>query len=186
MERVAREAREGGGAGVSAYAENTQVSVERSQAEVRGILNGQGLTKFGFIEDGLRTALHAVLEKKGGPPVSLRFVVSMPDPKEERFTALYRTPRNGRPYKIGTRSAESAHEEWAKECRRRWRCLVVMLKAKFAAVESGITTFQDEFLAHICLPTGETVGEWAGREVGPALAEGRMPNSLMLGPGGAS
>lgn len=145
------------------YAETTSVPVDRSQSEVRAILDAQGCTKFGLMDDGPRTAIQAVLTKDGAS-VTLRFVLADPDKtdKEWRFAV---------PEKI------------QQERRRRWRCLVVMLKAKFAAVESGIVTFQDEFLAHLVLPGGRTVGEWAGTEIGPAIAAGKMPSRLLLGSG---
>jgi hypothetical protein len=40
---------------------------------------------------------------------------------------------------------------------RRWRALCLVIKAKLEAVQSGISEFEDEFLANIVLPTGETV-----------------------------
>lgn len=43
--------------------------------------------------------------------------------------------------------------------RSRWRCLLLAIKAKLECVESGITTFEKEFLAHIVMPNGLTVGE---------------------------
>jgi hypothetical protein len=33
------------------------------------------------------------------------------------------------------------------------------VKAKLEAVESGITSFEDEFLAHVMLPNGGTVSD---------------------------
>ena len=36
-----------------------------------------------------------------------------------------------------------------------------MCKAKLEAVESGIATFEEEFMAHIVMPNGKTVGEMA-------------------------
>jgi hypothetical protein len=35
----------------------------------------------------------------------------------------------------------------------------MVIKAKLEAVASGITTFDEEFLAHVVLETGETVAE---------------------------
>jgi hypothetical protein len=44
--------------------------------------------------------------------------------------------------------------------RRRWRALVLVVKAKLEAVESGISIFEEEFMAHIVdEATGRTVGE---------------------------
>jgi hypothetical protein len=68
------------------------------------------------------------------------------------------------------------------EERRRWRCLVLSVKAKFEAVDSGIVTFEEEFLAHIVVPgTGESVGKWIAPQIAAAYDRGAhmMP---LLGP----
>ena len=72
---------------------------------------------------------------------------------------------------------DNAHEE-----RRRWRCLVLVIKAKLEAVESGIVSFENEFLPWIVLPSGETVAEWAGPQIEQGYLEGRMPTALLEGP----
>jgi hypothetical protein len=53
-----------------------------------------------------------------------------------------------------------------RERQRRWRVVLLLLKAKLEAVSSGLSTFDDEFLAHIVAANGETVG----RMVLPMLA----------------
>lgn len=57
-----------------------------------------------------------------------------------------------------------AHEQGI---RTRWRCLALAVKAKLEVVESGIATFEQEFLAHVMTPDGRTVGEC----ILPRLAE---------------
>jgi hypothetical protein len=73
-----------------------------------------------------------------------------------------------------------------RECeeRRRWRCLLLNVKAKFEAVENQIVTFEEEFLAHIVVPgTGETVGAWAAPRIAEAYERGaHMPPLLGGGP----
>ena len=71
----------------------------------------------------------------------------------------------------------------AQEERQRWRALVLVVKAKLEAVESGITTFEDEFLAHVVLPDNRTVSDWLGPQIEDAYTQGGMPKLLM--PGGA-
>lgn len=44
----------------------------------------------------------------------------------------------------------------------------MVIKAKVVAVEDNISTIEAEFMTHIVLPNGQTVGEWAG----PQLARG--------------
>lgn len=45
------------------------------------------------------------------------------------------------------------------ETRRRWRCLLLGIKAKLECVASKIETFDEAFLAHVVTETGETVFE---------------------------
>ena len=58
-----------------------------------------------------------------------------------------------------------------------------MLKAKLEAVEAGITTIEQEFLADMVLPGDGTVGEVLLPRLDEALNTGRMPNLL---PGGGA
>jgi hypothetical protein len=68
----------------------------------------------------------------------------------------------------------------AQEERQRWRALVLVVKAKLEAVESGITTFEEEFLAHVVIADGSTVGEWMAPQLEQVYATGEMP-ALMPG-----
>ena len=43
------------------------------------------------------------------------------------------------------------------ELRRRWRALVLLVKAKFAAIDDGVTQFEEEFLAHVIIDQNRTV-----------------------------
>lgn len=66
--------------------------------------------------------------------------------------------------------------------RQRWRALLLCLKAKLEAVECGITTFEEEFMAHIVMPDGSTFGKWAGPQLQDMRERGEMPKSLMPPP----
>ncbi len=68
-----------------------------------------------------------------------------------------------------------------REERSRWRALLLVLKAKFAAVDSKVTTFEVEFLPYLVIKTGDTVaqvlsarglGRFLDGEVGLALPPG--------------
>ena len=86
----------------------------------------------------------------GDPHRHVKFVLTMPKATDAdiRF--------NGR----GTERTElQVEKELAKEEKRRWRALLLVVKAKLEAVETGIATFEDEFLAYTVLPGGKTVGE---------------------------
>jgi hypothetical protein len=52
--------------------------------------------------------------------------------------------------------------------------LALVIKAKLEAVASGITTFEDEFMAHIMMPDGLTVGKHIKPTIAAAYASGKM------------
>ena len=64
--------------------------------------------------------------------------------------------------------------------RQRWRALLLIIKAKFEAIESGVSCFDDEFLAHIVLPAGQTVGQWMAPQIEVAYQTGDMPPMLPI------
>lgn len=71
--------------------------------------------------------------------------------------------------------------ESPQEERQRWRALLLVIKAKLEAVDSGIATFEEEFLAHILLPSGRTVGDEVAPAIETAYETGESPP--LLGPG---
>ena len=76
------------------------------------------------------------------------------------------------------RSQEDSLKRWEQACRIKWRALALTIKAKLEAVETGITTFESEFLSYTVLPNGKTVAE----EILPKLdlinKSGAMPKLL--------
>ena len=56
--------------------------------------------------------------------------------------------------------------------------LLLIIRAKLEAVESGITTLESEFLANLVLPDGGTVGDWLAPQIDEAYATGKMPPML--------
>ena len=99
----------------------------------------------------------------------VRFVLPLPD--RSRFA---KTP-TGR-----TRTESSTNEAYEKAIRQRWRALLLVTKAKLEAVDAGISTFEEEFMAHIMLPNGATIAEWAGPQIEAAYELNQMP-ALMPG-----
>jgi hypothetical protein len=147
------------------YAENTSVSVERSRAEIESTLARYGADQFMYGWDAER----AVVQFRADNRV-VRFRLILPDRNDTEF---WKTPARGR-----SRSQEQAYAAWEQACRQRWRALALVIKAKLEAVETGITTFEDEFLAHTLLPDGSTAGDWLGPQIADAYATGRMPSIL--------
>lgn len=151
------------------FAADTSVSVEKSRAEIEAILTRYGATRFGYMSgpEGADVVFECRQRR-------VRFHVPLPDRNARAFT---HTPGRGL-----RRAADEQLREWEQACRQRWRALALVIKAKLEAVECGITSFESEFLAHIILPDGETVGEWIAPQLASAYSSGQMPP--MLGPGG--
>lgn len=63
--------------------------------------------------------------------------------------------------------------------RQRWRALVLVIKAKLEAVESGIATIEEEFLAHVVTPDGSTFGQWAVPQLREMKKSGQLPASIL-------
>lgn len=150
------------------YASNTDVSSERSRGEIERTLQRYGADRFGYSSSRTEATLGFTCHG-----LMVRFVLPMPDQMDKAFIM---TPGGKK-----TRSAAQANAAWEQACRQKWRALSLVVKAKLEAVESGITTFEDEFLAHIVLPGGQTVGQQALPRVREAYASGRTPPLLTFG-----
>ena len=142
------------------FAENTSVSVEKSRAEIEGLIVRYGATSTAFMNAPGRAMI--VFEAKGR---RVAFELPLPDKDEKRFQ------RDGRG---SMRSADKRLEAWEQACRQRWRALALVIKAKLEAVECGITSFEDEFLAHIVMPDGQTVATHIKPRIEEAYAGGKM------------
>jgi hypothetical protein len=60
----------------------------------------------------------------------------------------------------------------------RWRALLLVVKAKLEAVDIGIMTVEDAFLADTVLPDRQTVAEYMAPQIESAYATGKMPPLL--------
>lgn len=150
------------------YAENTTVSAERSRAEIEKTLQKYGADQFMYGWNGLDAIVGFKMNEK-----VIRFKLCMPDKKDEKFTY---TP-SGRE----RRDSNASYKAWEQATRQRWRALCLVIKAKLEAIESGITTFEEEFLAHILLPNGKTVSQFALPEIEGMYKTGKMPKLLLGG-----
>lgn len=118
-----------------AYAEGTSVDSVKSRMEIERMLQKVGCTHVGVMhEPGFAT----VTFRKGQAVVQMR--ISLPAPKDA-------PKRRG-----GSWMRPAAAEAWAEQSgRERWRQLLLVLKAKFTALEQGIETFEETFLPHLVL-----------------------------------
>ncbi len=157
---------------MSRYAAKTTVPVERSRAEIEATLARYGAEQFMYGWDAGGALIAFVIQVAPEQKRQVRFQLPLPARGERRFTHHTR----------GMRTPTEAERLWEQACRQRWRALVLVVKAKLEAVESGIATFEDEFLAYIMLPDGRTVGGWVGPQLEAAYDPDRgvMPASLPL------
>jgi len=149
------------------YAAKTQVSSEKSKAEIERTLTRYGATEFLY---GTKTEWAVVAFKMAGRQI--RFMLPLPDRRNAEFTEYKRG------YSTWERTNEAANKLYEQAIRQKWRALALIIKAKLEAVESGITEFEDEFLAHIVLPNGQTMGEFAKPQIEHAYSTGEMPPLL--------
>lgn len=146
---------------MSRFAANTEVSVERSRAEIEKLITRYGATQTAFMNaPGRALIMFEANERR------IVFELPLPDIQEKQF---HRTP-GGRKLL----NAEGRVKVWEQACRQRWRALALVIKAKLEAVESGITTFEEEFLAHIVMPDGMTVGNHVRPTIAAWYAGGTM------------
>ena len=147
---------------MSTYAAKTQVSPEKSRAELETILRRYGADAFAY---GYEDRRAVVTFKAAGRIV--RFEIDVP--QAEKF-------RMGPGYRVRTPVQQRNARDQAE--RQIWRALVLVVKAKLEAVESGLVGFEQEFMAHIVLPSGETVGQWMEPQLAEVYETGEMPSLL--------
>lgn len=149
------------------FAATTTVSASASREEIERTLIRYGADQFLY---GWQDEAAVVGFRMEGRQI--RFILAMPDRNDRRFTHHSR----------GERAPEAALKEWEQAVRQRWRALALVIKAKLEAIESGISLFEDEFLANIVLPTGETAGDWMRPQIAEAYRVGTMPQMLPMLP----
>lgn len=154
------------------YAVKTDVPAPRTRAEIELLVQKHGATKFSSgWEDGAIAIMFEMRTRR------VRFYLPMPQANEKQFAY----DGNRKP-----RTAEGRAKAHDQAIRSRWRALLLVIKAKLEAIESGVTSFDQEFLAHIMLPGGVVVGDVVLEQLTrlEAGASNGEPHVLLLGPGG--
>ncbi len=114
------------------YAANTQVPVGRSKQQIEKLLTDWGINEF-FFGTSPR-----------GDGIGFKY-------KDNVYKFNVPTPKKSNYYSNAT---------YQRELRRRWRVLYMSLKMELEKINSGLTTFEDQFLAMRCLPDGSTVSDF--------------------------
>lgn len=150
------------------FAARTDVPAEKSRMEIEAILRRYGASQFISGWDETRAVIGFSLAGR-----QIKFILPMPSPEDEAFTTF----RDRHGFKKW-RTESSAQSQYEQAVRQRWRALALVIKAKLEAVESQITTVEAEFMAHIVLPDGSTVGDVMRPQIESAYETGRMPPLL--------
>ena len=134
-----------------AYASKTQVPIFRSKTEIESTLNRYGAEQFAYASRSQAATIEFQMKGK-----RIRFVIPMPhSPSKDATLASMKT--------------------YDQLCRQKWRALALVVKAKLEAVESSITTMEQEFLAHIVLPGGKTFGDSVIPQLDKIYETGKVP-----------
>ena len=146
------------------YAQATSVPENRTRNDIEDILAQYGADQFIYGWGGNDAVVGF---RKNGKMV--RFKLAMPTGNEEslKYTPTGRLRRDG-----------SMDTRIAQERRRRWRALLLVIKAKLEAVDTGISSFEEEFLSWILLPDGSNVAEFMLPQIDQAYKSGKMPKLL--------
>ena len=149
----------------SRYAKDTTVDTSRSKAEIERTLTRYGADSFMYGVEPTRAMIGFVMHGK-----QIRLIVPLPDKADKVF---WRTPK-----RLYDRTPVEAAKAWEQACRQRWRALSLAVKAKLEMVESGIASFEEEFLSYTVLPDGQTAGDFMLPQVQEAYETGTMPEML--------
>lgn len=146
------------------YAKKTKVPADRSRVEVERTLTRYGASGFGYSWERREVRIDPV--PVSGPKTEMREFATVVFQHKARRIRLDVPMPNER--EAGTAAkAEAA-------TRQRWRALLLVIKAKLEAVESGISTLEAEFLANIVTESGETVGDVVLPRLSDAVRSGRL------------
>lgn len=155
---------------MSRYASETTVTAEQSRVDIERVLARYGAEAFAYSSEPRGASVGFRMSGR-----FVRFDLPLPDRNDPAFTHVNKGAVGVQP-----RTAVSAQKAWDQAARQRWRALLLIIKAKLEAVEAGVTTVEDEFLAHTVLPDGRTFGDYAKPEIDRIYIEGGMPTPLML------
>ena len=151
---------------MSVYASNTNVSSEKSKAEIERTLRRYGAEEFVSGWDQDKAVIMFKMENR-----RIRIYIPMPNKEDFRKTASGRQRTN-----------ELAIEQsWEQASRQRWRSIALVIKAKLEYVSSGMKTIEEEFMSDIVMPNGKNLGAWVVPQIAAAYENKKMPPLLGAG-----
>jgi hypothetical protein len=155
------------------FAQDTDVPIDRTRLELEALLRAYKARAVAVFTSSDENAVAFEMQER-----RILFKVRLPDPAGPEFT--HSKPGKFHPAK--KLSDGAAYNRWDQACRRKWRALLIAIKAKLVAVDEGIETFEEAFLAHVVLPDGQTVGELTRPRIATAYKEQKMVPLMPSGP----
>ncbi len=150
------------------YAKGTSVPIERTRSEIERLVTKAGADSFASAFANHRARIQFRMH---GFVVRFELDLGVNEVRTKSEIAKYKTLSDD----LWNARAEA-------ERRRRWRALLLGIKAKLEMAESGIELFESVFLANIVMPDGSTVGDQVIDTLSQRLKNGDTTR-LMLGPG---
>jgi hypothetical protein len=139
------------------YVRGASISCAASRAEIQDMLTQYGATGFRTGSENGRTIIAFTADRR-----RFRFLYEPPGPGGSERTA-------GSPQQQRALPGAKSHEDAS---RRYWHKLSMLVRAKLEAVAAGIATFEEEFLAYMVLPGGQTVLQNVKPEIARTYATG--------------
>lgn len=132
------------------YANKTTVLVSKSRVQIQDLLTDWGITELYFGTSIRGDGIGFSYEGR-----TYKWNVTMP-PQGDMTDAQYDQVK-----------------------RQRWRVMYMSLKMKLEVIASGNETFEDELLAKMCLPDGNTMSDFIKLpEIAERLSQSKMPKLL--------
>jgi len=156
---------------VTQYAAATEVTASKSRDEIERTLVRYGADQFMYGWQDSNALVAFRMEDR-----QVRFILPLPSKDDKQFTEYVSRG------KLWAREPAAAAKLYEQSVRQKWRALALVIKAKLEAVESGISVFENEFMANIVLPDGKSVGDWMRPQIAEAYRVGSMPSMLPMLP----
>lgn len=148
-----------------AYAERTEVPIEKSIAEIVTMLKRAGAQQIGQMDEPTRFTIQFAMQDR-----LVRFRVVLPTMGDA-------------PTRDGAGRVLDAKQRGARlqqMIRQRGRALMLVIKAKLESVESNVETFEQAFLANVVLANGQTLYDRVAEPIAVEYKTGAVQPSSTL------
>ena len=133
------------------YANKTSVPITKTKMQIEKLLIDWGINEFFFGRSPRGDGIGFKYETR-------TYRLNVPNPKKEYNTSNAR---------------------YEQMLRQRWRVLYMSLKMELEKINDGVVSFEDQFLAMMCLPDGSTVSDFMKLPANMSLLEkSEMPKMI--------